>query len=233
MNQEWFYSVGDTRQGPVTEEQLRQLAAEGSLKPTDLVWKDGMPDWVEARTIPGFFPERDELRKSKPQRIDDAEVVDDRPRRSRYADDDDDDRRDRRPRSRRNDDRYGDDRDDFDDNRRSGSRRKVPKPDQITSVAVMMLVGGILGILGAIAAGTTIFCCVWPGIYFEFVVGILLIVRAINMMNQDDHGPPTGLAICQICFILNGDPVNLTLGIIALVMLGSDEAKQYYRRKGF
>ena len=134
MNQEWFYSVGDTRQGPVSEEQLRELAAEGSLKLSDLVWKDGMPDWVEARTSPGLMPLRDELRPGKPARVDDAEVVEDRPRRRRDADEDDDARPSRR-RPRRNDDRYGDDRDDFDDNRRTSSRRGIQKPSQITTVA--------------------------------------------------------------------------------------------------
>ena len=98
---------------------------------------------------------------------------------------------------------------------------------------MLFLVGGITGILAVLLSGTTVFCCLWPGIYFEFVVGILLIVRAVNMMNEDDFGPPTGLAVCQICFIPNLDIINLTLGIIALVMLGSIEAKQYYRRKGF
>ncbi len=229
---EWFYSVGDTRQGPVSDEQLRELAADGTLKAADLVWKDGMPDWVEARTIPGLFPVRDDLRKSKPPReADDAEVVEDRPRRRRRRFDEEDDR----PRPRRDSrDSRDDDRDDYDDARR-GPRRRGAKPSQISTVAVLMLVGGILGLLYAVilGPGSAFLCCLSPFLYFELVVGILMIVRATNMMNQDDYGPPTGLAVCQICFILNGDPVNLTLGIIALVMLNSDEAKAYYRRRGF
>jgi len=230
VNPEWFYSVGDTRQGPVSEAQLRELAADGTLKPADLVWKDGMPDWVDARTIPGLFPDRDTLRKSRPPVEEAGEVGDDRPRRQRRFDEDEDD--DRRPSRRR---RPADERDDYDEARRGPRRGGSAKPGQVQASAVMMLVGGILGLLTMLGVGASSigFCCFWPGVYFEIVVCILMIVRASNMMNRDDYGPPSGLAVCQICFILNLDVVNMVLGIVTLVLLGSDEAKAYYRRRGF
>jgi len=48
--------VGDNRRGPVAESQLKALVEIGSLRPTDLVWRDGLPTWVEASHLPGLFP---------------------------------------------------------------------------------------------------------------------------------------------------------------------------------
>ena len=45
---QWYYYHRGERQGPVTEEQLKQLASEGKLDPTDNVSKPGMKDWVQA-----------------------------------------------------------------------------------------------------------------------------------------------------------------------------------------
>jgi hypothetical protein len=53
---QWYYYHGGERQGPVTEEQLKQLASEGKVDPTDNVSKPGMTDWVQAGTIPDLFP---------------------------------------------------------------------------------------------------------------------------------------------------------------------------------
>ncbi len=53
---EWYYSKDNLQQGPVSSEQLRQLAAIGQLQPSDLVWKEEMSQWTEARRIKGLFP---------------------------------------------------------------------------------------------------------------------------------------------------------------------------------
>jgi hypothetical protein len=42
--------------GPVAAGELQRLAAARSLEPTDLVWKEGMAQWVPASTIKGLFP---------------------------------------------------------------------------------------------------------------------------------------------------------------------------------
>ena len=52
----WHYSVGDDRRGPVAADELRQLAAAGDIGPDDLVWKQGMAEWVAASTVKGLFP---------------------------------------------------------------------------------------------------------------------------------------------------------------------------------
>ena len=57
MANEWHYTLnGQQAAAPVAAAQLKQLAVSGQLKPTDLVWQDGMLDWVPARDIKGLFP---------------------------------------------------------------------------------------------------------------------------------------------------------------------------------
>jgi hypothetical protein len=48
---EWYYTRGEDHFGPVTTAQLRELAGCGDLRPTDLVWKDGMTQWVAATQL--------------------------------------------------------------------------------------------------------------------------------------------------------------------------------------
>ena len=53
----WYYGRAGKRLGPVSSAQLKDIAASGNLGPADLVWKDGMTDWVAANRIKGLFPE--------------------------------------------------------------------------------------------------------------------------------------------------------------------------------
>ncbi|HTU91658.1 MAG TPA: GYF domain-containing protein [Gemmataceae bacterium] len=54
---EWHYTIdGQPAVAPVSPAQLKQLAAAGQLKPTDLVWQDGMLEWAQAGSIKGLFP---------------------------------------------------------------------------------------------------------------------------------------------------------------------------------
>src|SRR5688500_7523913 len=48
----WYYARNGQQLGPVTLDALRQQASSGELKPGDLVWGEGMPDWVDARQVP-------------------------------------------------------------------------------------------------------------------------------------------------------------------------------------
>ncbi len=58
MPTNWFYSHGDGNQvGPVSTAQLKALAASGQLRPSDLVWREGMANWVQASQSKGIFPE--------------------------------------------------------------------------------------------------------------------------------------------------------------------------------
>jgi hypothetical protein len=53
---EWFYARGGQQSGPVTWEQLAELARSGALDPVkDLVWTSTMKDWVPAGEVKGLF----------------------------------------------------------------------------------------------------------------------------------------------------------------------------------
>src|SRR5690349_17577060 len=54
----WYYAIEGRQRGPVDEQTLRSLAAQGVLRPFDLVWCDGMGDWQAAETMPWLFPSR-------------------------------------------------------------------------------------------------------------------------------------------------------------------------------
>lgn len=54
---EWHYTInGQPAAIPVNAAQLKQLAESGQLKPTDLVWQDGMLEWAPAGSVKGLFP---------------------------------------------------------------------------------------------------------------------------------------------------------------------------------
>jgi hypothetical protein len=61
MADEWYYTKQGQQQGPVSAGQLKQLAASGGLMPTDLVWKEGMANWVPARQTRGLFPPQQQV----------------------------------------------------------------------------------------------------------------------------------------------------------------------------
>jgi TM2 domain-containing membrane protein YozV len=171
VSQEWYYSINGDRQGPTSAAELKKLADAGTLKATDLVWKDGMADWAPAKSIKGLFaasstsgaaPKPAEpAAKARP--TDDA---DDRPARSRRRDEDDEDEEDRPRRRRRDEEEEDEDRpvrsrrrddddededrpvrrrseDDEDDDRpRRRGKSRVPE-----DAGSKKLVAGLLGIL--------------------------------------------------------------------------------------
>ena len=56
MSQQWYHVKNGQRHGPVPAERLKTLAVSGDLQRTDLVWREGMPQWVQAGTVGGLFP---------------------------------------------------------------------------------------------------------------------------------------------------------------------------------
>ena len=55
---QWYYSKGDEKHGPVMTAQLRELAAKGELARTDLIWREGMAEWTPASQAKGLFPQQ-------------------------------------------------------------------------------------------------------------------------------------------------------------------------------
>src|SRR3954471_12594585 len=42
----WFYEFNGEQKGPVTESELDQLIAQGTVLPTTLVWREGLASWT-------------------------------------------------------------------------------------------------------------------------------------------------------------------------------------------
>ena len=55
VGQKWFYSDNGQEAGPFSLDQLKWLVANKRLSPDDLVWSEGMPDWVRAAEIRDLF----------------------------------------------------------------------------------------------------------------------------------------------------------------------------------
>ncbi len=49
---EWYYSQDGNQMGPVSLEAILKAAKNGLIKPNDMVWKDGWPDWKKASKAP-------------------------------------------------------------------------------------------------------------------------------------------------------------------------------------
>ena len=52
---EWHYTSGGVQVGPIGAAELKRLAQSGQLQRTDMIWKDGMADWVPAAKVKGLF----------------------------------------------------------------------------------------------------------------------------------------------------------------------------------
>jgi|694.fasta_scaffold28470_2 hypothetical protein len=47
----WYYAKNGSRNGPVEPDEIKRLFQSGEIKPDDLVWEEGMPDWVRAGSV--------------------------------------------------------------------------------------------------------------------------------------------------------------------------------------
>jgi hypothetical protein len=53
---EWYLARDGQQHGPVTDAELKKIIELGYLRPTDLVWRQGMPDWGVAEAVLGMRP---------------------------------------------------------------------------------------------------------------------------------------------------------------------------------
>lgn len=49
---QWYYSKNGVQLGPISEGEIRGKIASGEILVTDLVWRDGMRDWLPAAKVP-------------------------------------------------------------------------------------------------------------------------------------------------------------------------------------
>lgn len=55
---QWFYAQGDQQLGPISDAEIKRLVADGTVRPQDEVWCEGMPDWKPAGEVRELFRER-------------------------------------------------------------------------------------------------------------------------------------------------------------------------------
>ncbi|MFM8579104.1 MAG: RDD family protein [Planctomycetaceae bacterium] len=55
MSENWYVGRDGNRSGPFSSTVVREMAARGDIRPTDMLWKEGMPAWALASSIPGLF----------------------------------------------------------------------------------------------------------------------------------------------------------------------------------
>jgi uncharacterized RDD family membrane protein YckC len=55
MSDSWYVAINGQRQGPLSPAQLKQMASAGLLGPADLLWKEGMSEWIRCDTVKGLL----------------------------------------------------------------------------------------------------------------------------------------------------------------------------------
>jgi antitoxin component YwqK of YwqJK toxin-antitoxin module len=68
MPDQWYVARNKKKHGPFTTAKLKELAAQGRLLPTDMILKEGMQQWVPARSVKGLFPEQPSNEEMKDER---------------------------------------------------------------------------------------------------------------------------------------------------------------------
>ena len=68
MSAEWYYARNKKQHGPVSSAGLKELAQSGELRPTDLIWKEGLPEWTPASSIKNLFPDETDIAPTPPRK---------------------------------------------------------------------------------------------------------------------------------------------------------------------
>jgi len=58
MSEEWYYFQNGGQVGPVSESVVREMLQSGRLRWDDLVWHEGLPDWLAAEQVPNLASSR-------------------------------------------------------------------------------------------------------------------------------------------------------------------------------
>lgn len=55
MAASWYFSDTREQKGPISFDELQRLVRAGRVLPSDLVWQDGMRNWIRADLVDGLF----------------------------------------------------------------------------------------------------------------------------------------------------------------------------------
>ncbi|OAI41045.1 hypothetical protein AYO40_03945 [Planctomycetaceae bacterium SCGC AG-212-D15] len=109
------------------------------------------------------------------------------------------------------------------------------RPGKVQAIGIMTLIGGILAVLNFLfwSLGSGFACCLWPGVYYSLVLGIMAIIKGSALIGSNAHleTPPQAIAIMQIINIINVDVPNCVMGILTLVFLNEAEVQAFFRKR--
>jgi hypothetical protein len=54
---QWYYSKNGVQLGPISDSEIRAKFASGEILVTDLVWREGMRDWLPTAQVPELAPQ--------------------------------------------------------------------------------------------------------------------------------------------------------------------------------
>jgi hypothetical protein len=142
MAAEWYYTTNKQQMGPVSWDELRELAEVGILKAHDMVWCEGMDEWVKAINQSGLFADSDEEGvTASPKGKKKSSYSEPKPppgRRTRKTDHDD-----------------GEDEEDEKDAKRKARKREEDRAKMGIGLRVFLGIGAVVGLLllGTCACG--------------------------------------------------------------------------------
>jgi interferon-induced transmembrane protein/uncharacterized protein DUF4339 len=55
---EWYYAKNNQQQGPVTLQAIQEMVRGGQIQPGDLIWRQGMANWLAASQVPEVYAAR-------------------------------------------------------------------------------------------------------------------------------------------------------------------------------
>jgi hypothetical protein len=138
MAVEWFYTANKHQMGPVSWDELKQLAESGLLKPNDMVWCEGMDEWVKAVKQKGLFSDDDGEPSPRKARKRDEEGVKPPPgKRARTREDDDEE--------------------EDEDDRAKARREKAKRESSKVAMKVGLIIGGVILLLFVLICGGVMF----------------------------------------------------------------------------
>jgi serine/threonine protein kinase len=53
---QWYFIQKGKQRGPIAEKALKAMFMARTLRPEDLVWREGLPDWTAAKNVEGLVP---------------------------------------------------------------------------------------------------------------------------------------------------------------------------------
>jgi hypothetical protein len=65
----WYYERDGVKRGPFFGREIRHMVRTGEILATDLMWKDGMQDWVVAGSMPKLFKQIGQSQRSSPSAL--------------------------------------------------------------------------------------------------------------------------------------------------------------------